>query len=184
MHVANGMYGLILVEPKSGMSKVDREYYVMQGDFYTTGKYRAGGLQPFDMQKAVDENPTYVLFNGADGALTGKNSLTAHTGETVRIFFGDGGPNLISSFHVIGTIFEKVYTEGGTHFQEQVQSTAVPTGGSTIVEFIARTPGNLTLVDHSLTRAFNKGAIGTIAVTGDANPEIYGKGIISPLSNN
>lgn len=181
MHVANGMYGMILVEPKAGLPKVDREYYVMQGDFYTAGKYRAGGLQPFDMQKAVDENATYVLFNGADGALTGKNALTAHTGEKVRIFFGDGGPNLPSSFHIIGTIFDRVYTEGGVHPQEQVQTTTVPAGGSTIVEFTPRVPGNLTLVDHSLTRAFNKGAIGIVAVTGDDNPDIYGKGIVSPL---
>ncbi len=184
MHVANGMYGLFLVEPKEGLSKVDREYYVMQGDFYTAGKYRAGGLQPFDMQKAVDENPTYVVFNGADGALTGKNALTAHTNEKVRIFFGDGCPNLIASFHVIGTIFDKVYTEGGLHYQEQVQTTAVPAGGSTIVEFTPRVLGNLTLVDHSLTRAFNKGAIGIIAVSGDANPDIYGKGVITPLTDN
>lgn len=72
MHVANGMYGMIMVEPKAGMSRVDREFYVMQGDFYTTGAYRADGLQGFDMQKAIDEKPTYLLFNGMDGALTGK----------------------------------------------------------------------------------------------------------------
>ena len=182
MHVANGMYGMILVEPKEGMSPVDREYYVMQGDFYTNGGYRAPGLQNFDLQKAIDEKPTYVLFNGADGALTGANALTAKTGEKVRMFFGVGGPNLTSSFHVIGAIFDRVYTEGGKHFQENVQTTMVPAGGATIVEFTPRVPGNLTLVDHSLTRAFNKGAIGLMAVSGPERLDIYGKGVKQPLA--
>jgi nitrite reductase (NO-forming) len=181
MHVANGMYGMILVEPKEGMSKVDREYYVMQGDFYTNGAYRADGLQNFDMQKAVDEKPTYVLFNGADGALTGKGSLTANTGEKVRMFFGVGGPNLVSSFHVIGAIFDRVYGDGGVRYQENVQTTLVPPGGSTIVEFVPKVPGNLTLVDHSLTRAFNKGAVGLLAVSGAKQPEIFGEGVKQPL---
>ncbi len=182
MHVANGMYGMIMVEPKEGMSKVDREYYVMQGDFYTTSGYRAGGLQPFDMQKAIDEKPTYVVFNGADRALTGKNALKANAGEKVRIFFGVGGPNLTSSFHVIGAIFDKVYFEGGSRYQEHVQTTLVPAGGSAIVEFVPKVPGNLTLVDHSLTRAFNKGAVGLLAVTGPDRPDIYSKGIIKASS--
>jgi nitrite reductase (NO-forming) len=177
MHVANGMYGMILVEPAEGMTPVDHEYYVMQGDFYTTGAYRAAGLQNFDMQKAIDERPTYVVFNGADGALTGPRALTAKAGESVRLFFGVGGPNITSSFHVIGTIFDRVYTEGGKHYQENVQTTMVPTGGSTIVEFTPRVPGELALVDHSLTRAFNKGALGLLAVEGPDRPEIYAKGI-------
>ncbi len=181
MHVANGMYGMIMVEPKEGMSRVDREYYVMQGDFYTTGGYRAGGLQPFDMQKAIDERPTYVLFNGVDGALTGKGTLTANAGEKVRLFFGSGGPNLASNFHVIGAIFDKVYTEGGDKFQTNVQTTNVPPGGSTIVEFVPKVPGNLTLVDHALTRAFNKGAVGLMAITGPDRPDLYSKGIKSAL---
>ncbi|HEX8613562.1 MAG TPA: copper-containing nitrite reductase [Telluria sp.] len=182
MHVANGMYGMILVEPKEGMSKVDKEYYVMQGDFYTTGAYRAPGLQGFDLQKAIDERPTYVLFNGADGALTGQGALTAAAGDKVRMFFGVGGPNTVSSFHIIGAIFDKVYTEGGSRFQENVQTTLVPAGGSTIVEFVPKVPGNLTLVDHSLTRAFNKGAVGLMAVSGPERPDIYGKGIKTALN--
>jgi nitrite reductase (NO-forming) len=105
MHVANGMYGLILVEPPEGMPKVDREYYVVQGDFYTAGKYREKGHQAFDMQKGIDENPTYVLFNGAEGSMTGDKALQAKVGETVRLYVGNGGPNLVSSFHVIGDIF-------------------------------------------------------------------------------
>ncbi|GGY19953.1 copper-containing nitrite reductase [Paludibacterium paludis] len=183
MHVANGMYGMILVEPKAGLSPVDREYYVMQGDFYTNTGYRAGGLQSFDMQKAVDEKPTYVLFNGADRALTGKNALTAKAGDKVRMFFGVGGPNLTSSFHIIGAIFDRVYFEGGSRYQQHVQTTMVPAGGSAIVEFTPKVPGNLTLVDHSLTRAFNKGAIGLLAVNGPDRPDIYGKGVITPIGN-
>src|SRR6185437_4880018 len=108
MHIANGMYGLILVEPPEGLPKVDHEYYVMQGDFYTLGKYREKGHQGFDMDRAIDERPTYVLFNGREGSLTGDNALKAKVGESVRLFVGNGGPNLISSFHVIGEIFDRV----------------------------------------------------------------------------
>ncbi|HXD35748.1 MAG TPA: copper-containing nitrite reductase, partial [Rhodanobacter sp.] len=141
MHTANGMYGLILVEPPEGLSPVDHEYYVMQGDFYTTGKYRQKGHQPFDMEKAIDEHPTYVLFNGKEGALTGDNALTAKTNEKVRLFIGNGGPNLISSFHVIGEIFDKVQPEGGTVAQHNVQTTLIPAGGAATVEFHTDVPG-------------------------------------------
>ena len=109
MHIANGMYGLILVEPEGGLPVVDKEYYIMQGDFYTKGENGDPGLQPFDMQKAVDEDADYVVFNGSVGALTGDNAITAKVGETVRLYVGNGGPNLVSSFHVIGEIFDKVF---------------------------------------------------------------------------
>ncbi len=173
MHVANGMYGLILVEPPQGLPKVDKEYYVMQGDFYTTGKYREKGLQPFDMEKAIDEKATYVLFNGAEGALTGEKAITAKVGETVRLFVGNGGPNLVSSFHVIGAIFDEVRYEGGTHTQKNVQTTLIPAGGAAVVSFKAKVPGSYVLVDHSLTRAFNKGALAILKVTGPENKTIY-----------
>lgn len=173
MHIANGMYGLILVEPEGGLPPVDREFYVMQGDFYTKGKYGQPGLQPFDMQKAVDEHADYVVFNGSVGALTGDNALQANVGETVRIFMGNGGPNLVSSFHVIGEIFDKVYVEGGSLINENIQTTLIPAGGSSIVEFKIETSGNLILVDHSIFRAFNKGAIGIINVKGEENHAVY-----------
>ena len=173
MHVANGMYGLILIEPPEGLSPVDHEFYVMQGDFYTTGKYREKGVQPFDMQKAIDENPTYVLFNGAESALTGPKALKAKTNQSVRMFVGNGGPNLISSFHVIGEIFDKVQYEGGTRFQENVQTTLIPAGGAATVEFHTEVPGNYVLVDHSIFRAFNKGALALLEVSGEPNLAIY-----------
>jgi nitrite reductase (NO-forming) len=173
MHVANGMYGLILIEPPEGLPPVDHEYYVMQGDFYTTGKYREKGLQPFDMEKAIDERPTYVLFNGAEGSLTGEKALTAKTNQNVRMFIGNGGPNLVSSFHVIGEIFDRVRQEGGTHEQENVQTTLIPAGGAAMVEFHTDVPGSYVLVDHSIFRAFNKGALAILKVDGPENKSIY-----------
>jgi nitrite reductase (NO-forming) len=173
MHIANGMYGLILVEPKGGLPKVDREYYVMQGDFYTRGKYGEAGLQPFDMEKAIHEDADYVVFNGSVGALTGDKALTAKTGETVRLFVGNGGPNLISSFHVIGEIFDVVNREGGSTQDRNVQTTLVPAGGASIVEFKLEVPGTFILVDHAIFRTFNKGALGMLKVTGDEDKVVY-----------
>ena len=175
MHIANGMYGLILVEPKEGLPKVDKEFYIVQGDFYTKGKKGAQGLQPFDMDKAIAEQPEYVVFNGHVGSIAGDNALKAKAGETVRMYVGNGGPNLVSSFHVIGEIFDKVYVEGGKLINENVQSTVIPAGGAVIVEFKADIPGSYTLVDHSIFRAFNKGALGQLKVEGDENPEIMTK---------
>ena len=173
MHIANGMYGLILVEPPQGLSKVDREFYVMQGDFYTVGSYREKGAQPFDMQKAIDEKATYVLFNGSEGALVGDKALKARVGDRIRMFVGNGGPNLVSSFHVIGEIFDRVYTEGGSRYQENVQTTLIPAGGSAIVEFKAEVPGTYIIVDHSIFRTFNKGALGMLKVEGAEDKLVY-----------
>ena len=174
MHVANGMYGLILVEPKDGLPKVDREYYVMQGDFYTKGPNGQPGLQPFSMVKAIDERPDYVVFNGAVGAITGDKALQAGVGETVRLFFGVGGPNLTSSFHVIGEIFDRVWPEANMALvSRDVQTTLVPAGGAVMVDFKVEVPGTYILVDHSLTRAFNKGALGMLKVEGAENKLVY-----------
>jgi nitrite reductase (NO-forming) len=174
MHISNGMYGLILVEPKEGLPPVEQEYYVMQGEIYTQGANGEPGLQIFDNTKAIDERPTYIVFNGAVGSLTGDSALQAKVGDHVRIYFGVGGPNITSSFHLIGEIFDKVYAEGGTKVaQENVQTTMVPAGGSSIVEFQVDVPGTFVLVDHSLTRAFNKGALGMLKVTGPENRVVY-----------
>jgi nitrite reductase (NO-forming) len=175
IHIANGMYGLILVEPAKGLPRVDREYYVMQGEFYTKGRTMAPGLQPFDADKARDERPEYVLFNGRMGALLDAGALTATTGETVRLYVGNGGPNLVSSFHVIGEIFDRVYSEAamGGDLKRNVQTTLVPAGGAAIVEFKVDVPGRFLLVDHSISRAMDKGALGSLVVTGDERPDLF-----------
>jgi nitrite reductase (NO-forming) len=174
MHVANGMYGLIFVEPKGGLPKVDHEYYLMQGDFYTQGPNGAQGLQPFSMAKAIDEKPDYVVFNGSVGSTVGDKALTAKVGETVRLFVGDGGPNVTSSFHVIGQIFDTVYPEGNlANVTHNVQTTALPAGGAAITEFSMSVPGTFIIVDHSLTRAFNRGALAQLKATGDENKLVY-----------
>ena len=175
MHIGNGMYGLVLVEPKEGLPKVDKEFYIVQGDFYTKGKYGEPGLQPFDMDKAIREDADYVVFNGHVGAIAGDNALKAKVGETVRMYVGNGGPNLVSSFHVIGEIFDKVYVEGGKLINENVQSTVIPAGGAAMIEFKVDIPGSYTIVDHSIFRAFNKGALGQLKVEGNENPEIMTK---------
>ncbi len=173
MHMANGMYGMILVEPRAGMATVDREFYVMQSEFYTKGKHGEHGLQQLDMEKGIDERPTYVVFNGSVGALMGDKALQAKVGERVRLFVGDAGPNLTSSFHVIGEVFDNVYSEGGSVAQHNVQTTLIPAGGATIVEFGVEQPGNLVLVDHAIFRAFSKGAIGMLTVSGAENPKVF-----------
>jgi nitrite reductase (NO-forming) len=181
-HIANGMYGLILVEPKEGMPKVDNEFYVMQGDFYTTGAFGEKGLQGFDFQKAVREDADYVLFNGRVGAMAGENALEVRKGETVRLFVGNGGPNLSSSFHVIGGVFDNVYSEAGSRVTHNVQTTNVPAGGATIVEFRTPVPGEFHFVDHAIFRATQKGALGTIRVLGDREPSIF-NGADGPMAH-
>lgn len=173
MHVANGMYGLIYVQPTKPLPKVDREYYVVQGDFYTDADFGQKGLQPFSMKRAIDERPSYVVFNGSALSLVGERALKAKVGETVRLYIGNGGPNLVSSFHVIGEIFDRVYTEGGTKTQENVQTTLVPAGGSAIVEYKVDTDGTYILVDHSIFRTFNKGSLGMMKVEGPGRKDIY-----------
>ena len=153
---------------------MDHEYYVLQSEFYTMGKHGDAGLQAFSMEKALQEHPDYVVFNGSEGALVGDHALRAKVGETVRLFVGNGGPNLVSSFHVIGEIFDRIYTEGGTVANQlNGQTTLIPSGGSAIVEMKFDVPGTFILVDHSIFRAFNKGALGMIKVEGPQDLAIY-----------
>jgi nitrite reductase (NO-forming) len=114
-----------------------------------------------------------VVFNGSVGSLAGDNALKAGVGETVRLFVGNGGPNLTSSFHVIGEVFDNVYKEGGTAVTHNVQTTLVPAGGSSIVEFRTDYPGELVLVDHAIFRAFNKGTVGFMKVEGKADDRVF-----------
>ncbi len=173
-HIANGMYGLILVEPEGGLPAVDREFYVMQGEIYTTGKFGTTGHQTEDIDKLLSENPEYLVFNGAVGALTAQKPLTANVGETVRIYFGVGGPNMTSSFHVIGEIFDRVYSYASLTSAPltDVQTTTVAPGGATMVEFKLEVPGRYILVDHALSR-LQRGLAGFLLVEGDPVPSIF-----------
>ncbi len=175
-HIANGMYGLILVEPKGGLPIVDKEFYVVQGEFYTTGKLGEKGLQGLDKEKLLAEKPEYIVFNGKKGALVGSGALKANVGEKVRIFFGVSG-QIPSNFHIIGGVLENLYPEGDiiSPPHKNVQTTLVPAGGATMVEFTTEVPGRFLLVDHALTRAIDRGAIGELIVSGPEQPEIIKK---------
>ncbi|MCQ4295304.1 copper-containing nitrite reductase [Pseudomonas stutzeri] len=173
-HISNGMYGLILVEPEGGLAKVDHEFYVMQGELYTASPRGARGLHEFSLDMLLRETPQHLMFNGATDALTSIHQMEVNTGDSVRIFFGVGGPNLISSFHVIGEIFDKVFDQGSLTSPPltDVQTTLVPAGGATMVEFVADYPGKYILVDHALSRA-EKGLMGVLTVKGDADASIF-----------
>lgn len=173
-HITNGMYGMILVEPEGGLPKVDREFYVMQGELYTAQPHGAQGLQEFSLEKLLAENPEHLMFNGSVNALTKTYEMQANVGEQVRIFFGVGGPNLASSFHVIGEVFDKVYNAGSftTPVMTDIQTTLVPPGSSTMVEFKVDVPGRYILVDHALSR-MEKGLAGFLDVKGPENHEIF-----------
>jgi nitrite reductase (NO-forming) len=170
-HNSHGQYGLILVEPKEGLPKVDKEFYIVQGELYTIGQLGKKGLVAFDSNALLDGDPNYVVFNGK---IEGAPRMHAKVGEKIRIYVGNGGVNLISSFHVIGEIFDTVYPEGniGGSIEKNVQTTAVLPGGSSIVEFTLDVPGKYLLVDHALAR-MNKGAWAVLEVTGEENPAIY-----------
>jgi nitrite reductase (NO-forming) len=178
-HIASGMYGLILVEPEGGMPKVDREFYVMQGEIYTEEAFGTPGEATLSPEKTLHERPEYVVFNGAVGGLTkGGKPLQAKVGETIRLYFGVGGPNLTSSFHVIGEIFDKVYPMGSvtTRIVNDVQTVTVAPGGAVIVDFKLEVPGTYVIVDHALSRV-EKGGAGHILVEGPENPAIFKESI-------
>lgn len=172
-HIANGMYGMILVEPEEGLSKVDREYYVMQGEIYTEQVHGTEGELTESLDKLLAETPEYYVFNGADDALV-KKPLKAKTGETVRIFFGVGGPNKTSSFHVIGEIFDKAYPLASITSppMTDVQTITVPPGGAAMTEFKVEVPGRFVLVDHALSR-MERGLKGLLVVDGAEQADIF-----------
>lgn len=181
-HVANGMYGLILVEPEGGLPPVDNEFYVMQGELYTEETFGTSGQLTESYDKLMNEQPEYYVFNGAAEALTGDNALKANVGETVRIYFGVGGPNKTSSFHVIGEIFDKVYNLGSLTGEPlpDVQTVSVPPGGAAAVDFKVEVPGEYLLVDHALSRV-NRGLIGKLIVEGPEQPDIFREGVDEKL---
>jgi nitrite reductase (NO-forming) len=173
-HISNGMYGMILVEPEGGLPKVDREFYVMQGELYTAQKHGTAGENEFSLEKLLAEQPEHLIFNGNHDALTKTHRMEAKVGETVRIFFGVGGPNATSSFHVIGEVFDRVYSMGDLTSAplRNVQTTTVAPGGATMVEFKVEVPGRYVLVDHALSR-MEKGLAGFLYVTGEPNAEVF-----------
>ncbi len=179
-HIANGMYGMILVEPETGLPPVDHEFYVMQGEIYTEAAFGQHGSQEFSVEKLLNERPEYFVFNGSVGAISKLHPLHAKVGETVRLFFGVGGPNFTSSFHVIGEIFDKVYNLGGLTNPplEGIQTVTVAPGGAVITEFKLHVPGNYTIVDHALAR-MERGLAGLLIVEGTPNPDIY-NGTVMP----
>lgn len=176
-HITNGMYGLILVEPEGGLPQVDREFYVMQGELYTTHPFGFQGDQEMDYDKLISERPEYFLFNGSVGALTRSHPLRARPGETVRLFFGVGGPNDASSLHVIGEIFDHVYQ--GSRLGEMplagMQTVSVPPGGAVILDFKIDRAGSYSLVDHALSR-LERGLAGFLIVDGPQNDDIMHAG--------
>ena len=174
MHIANGMYGMILVEPEGGLPKVDHEFYVVQGELYTNAARGVAGHHELDMVKLDDENPSYVVINGAVNGLTGDNMMHAKVGETARIYYGVGG-FMPSSAHLIGEIFDKVYAEGTFTAPPltDVQTTLIPAGGAAAMEVTFQVPGTYTLLDHTLTRALDKGAVAQIMVDGPQDKTIY-----------
>lgn len=174
-HIANGMYGLILVEPEGGLPPVDKEFYMMQGEIYTAQPFGTAGHLDFSHAKMLDEDPEYFVFNGASMALTADEyALRANVGDTVRIFFGVGGPNATSSFHVIGEIFDRVYDQASLTASPltDVQTTIVPPGGATMVEFALEVPGRYILVDHALAR-LERGLAGYLYAEGADAPDIF-----------
>jgi nitrite reductase (NO-forming) len=173
-HIANGMYGMILVEPEEGLAPVDHEFYVMQGEIYTEEEFGTAGELTESYDKLMDERPEYFVFNGAVGALSEQMPLKAKVGESVRVYFGVGGPNYTSSFHVIGEIFDQVHPMGSltAPTTPDVQTVTVPPGGAVVAEFTLQVPGNYVLVDHALSRAA-RGLVGILQVEGPDNHEVF-----------
>ena len=182
-HIANGMYGLMLVEPAGGLAHVDHEFYVMQGEVYTAAAKGKAGLQVFSEAKLMQESPEYFVFNGAVDALTKEHPLRANTGETVRILFGNAGPNATSSLHVVGEIFTRDYLLGSLTSPpvNGVQTASVPPGSAAILELTTAMPGQFTFMDHAMAR-MAKGLMGTLDVQGEPTAQLMHAGPASAVA--
>ncbi|PKS08147.1 hypothetical protein jhhlp_005423, partial [Lomentospora prolificans] len=180
VHIANGMYGLLYVQPAEGdLPPADREYYVMQSEFYHEPPEKGDDGRPsqkveFSYPNALREEPDVVVFNGSESAATRDKPLKAKTGESIRIFFGNAGPNLTSSFHILGGNFYKVYRDGDVLSPPGrfLQTVSVPPGGATILDTKLLVPGVYSYIDHAIFR-LDKGAVGYLNVTGKPRPDIY-----------
>ncbi|WP_458207842.1 copper-containing nitrite reductase [Haladaptatus sp. NG-SE-30] len=175
MHISAGMFGIILVEPKGGLPEVDHEFYIGQHEVYTKGG--DNGHYSFDMSSMAREDASHVLMNGEAYALTGNRHgpMNVKTGETARVYFVTGGPNLMSSFHPIGSVWEELWPQGSlsTEPQTHIQTTPVLPGSTAVATMSFPVPGDFKLVDHSLSRVARKGCMAVIHADGPANPEIF-----------
>lgn len=173
LHISHGMYGGILVDPAEPLPEVDHEWYIVQSEYYTDAD--EPGLVGTDRAAITNEEPTFVVFNGARGALTGDNALGMAVGERARIYFVNAGLNLDSNFHPIGSHWDVVYQEAALLSPPILgsQTTLVPAGGGVVAELVSQVPSTIILVDHALSRTFDKGAVGQIVVEGPENPEIF-----------
>ncbi len=180
VHIANGMFGLMYVQPaEHDLPAVDKEYYVMQSEWYheppeVDDNGRKSNQVEFSYPNALREEPEAVVFNGRESALTRDKPLKANVNDTVRIFFGNAGPNLTSAFHVIGGNFRRAYRDGDVVSPpaQFVSTLSVPPGGATIVDMHMLVPGTMTLVDHAIFR-LDKGGVGYLNVAGKPRPDIY-----------
>lgn len=182
-HIANGMYGLILVEPAEGLAHVDHEYYLMQGEIYTADAKGKAGLQQFSPEKLLNEHPEYFVFNGAVDSVTKEYPMHANVGESVRIYFGNAGPNATASAHMVGEIFSRYFAFGSltSPAMTGIQTATVPSGGAAILEVKAGMPGNFAFMDHAISR-MEKGDMAILQVKGPDNPALMHAGAVTPSS--
>jgi nitrite reductase (NO-forming) len=167
-HIASGMYGAVIVEPRNGYpTKADREYVVIQSEFYVKpdpGKQKVDGapLYVLDTDRLRDSRPTHTVFNGVHNGMV-KNPLAAKAGERVRLHVLNVGPSKTSSFHVVGTIFDRVWFEGNPDNQMRgMQTVLLGSSNSATVEFLIPEDGSYIMVDHHFANA-SQGAIGLIS---------------------
>jgi len=176
-HISAGMFGSILVEPEDGLPEVDTEYYLGQHEIYTDGDLGEEGHHGFDFDAMLKEEPTYVVFNGQAYGFTpdGGVPMEANTGETARVYFANGGPNLLSSWHAIGNVWSRFYRDGDllTDPDLNVETAPVAPGTTAAAEMEFPVPGPVKIVDHALTRAARRGALGVVDVSGESTRDIY-----------
>lgn len=180
MHVSRGMFGMIVVEPEEGLPPVDREFYLGQHELYTKGRFGVPGLQEFNDKAMLQEDPNYVLFNGAVYGLTEKEAgpMQAKVGETVRVFAVVGGPNLSSALHPIGNVWSRYWPQGAIMNDplRYVQTAYIPSGSGFVGDMELPVPETIRIVDHAASRALNKGAAADLVVSGSENPEVFQAG--------
>jgi len=176
-HISSGMFGMIVVEPPEGLPAVDHEFYLGRNEVYTDLAAGTKGHHNFGFEAMQHEDPTYVLLNGEKYALTPdrRGAIKVKVGETARIFFVCGGPNMSCYFHPIGNIWTKAWREGAllNDPERYVQTMTVPPGSCGVFELEFPVPGQVKLVDHAITRVVSKGMLGIIEVEGEDQPDIF-----------